>query len=53
MAELLNAHEFLFHPGRHAYSIWMEREIEKRKERELCLIGSENSAVPERSMRRQ
>lgn len=31
MAELLNAHEFEFHAGRHAYSEWMEREIRVEK----------------------
>lgn len=46
MAELLNAHEFEFHAGRHAYSEWMEREI--RKEREACLTDSENLAVQKR-----
>lgn len=46
MAELLNAHEFEFHAGRHAYSEWMEREI--RKEREECLKGSGNSEAPKR-----
>lgn len=48
MAELLNAHEFQFYQGRHAYSIWMEREIKTRKEKETCLTDSENSAVPKR-----
>lgn len=43
MAELLNAHEFEFLTGRHAYSEWMERET--RKEREECLRGSGNLAV--------
>ncbi|MBD5550455.1 MAG: hypothetical protein HDQ96_04660 [Lachnospiraceae bacterium] len=46
MAELLNAHEFEFHAGRHAYSEWMEREI--RREREACLTDSENLAVQKR-----
>lgn len=40
IAELLNAHEFEFYTGRHAYSDWMEREV--RKEREVCLRGSES-----------
>lgn len=46
MAELLNAHEFAFYTGRHAYSEWMEREI--RKEKEACLRDSGNSAAPKR-----
>ncbi len=48
MAELLNAHEFEFRAGRHAYSAWMERELRMRKEKEECLTGSENSAAPKR-----
>ena len=48
IAELLNAHEFEFYPGRHAYSIWMAREINRRKEREACLKDSGNSAAPKR-----
>lgn len=47
MAELLNAHEFEFLTGRHAYSVWMEREI-KRKEQEECLKNSGSSAAPKR-----
>lgn len=34
IAELLNAHEFEFHTGRHAYSVWMESEIERQKPKE-------------------
>lgn len=48
MAELLNAHEFEFQTGRHAYSIWMEREAGKRREKEKCTIDLANSAVPVR-----
>lgn len=48
MAELLNAHEFKFRTGKHAYSIWMEREIRKRKEKEKCMIDLANLAVPAR-----
>lgn len=33
IAELLNAHEFEFRAGRHAYSIWMERKIRKEEAR--------------------
>lgn len=42
MAELLHTHEFEFRAGRHAYSVWMEREIKERKEKEACLTDSEN-----------
>lgn len=33
MAELLNAHEFEFVTGPHAYSEWMRRETEKERKR--------------------
>ena len=46
IAGLLNAHEFEFYAGKHAYSEWMEREI--RKEREACLRDSENLTAQQR-----
>lgn len=53
MAELLNAHEFEFRAGKHTYSIWMAREIEKRKERERCLTDSGNLEQRKKSMKQR